>query len=146
MANFTFDTLKGWSLDTFCVQDYVGYIHNQHSKNSNVPLVKAGEYFAGLVLFDGDTEETVMSFLKMCKVAGVSILRIDFSNITLTDEGKNSSSGLEIPLSMSLVQSIKTLNLTNLASLGDFRAIVAVAKLQRDLITGTSYRQWIKQI
>ena len=88
MANFTFDTLKGWGLDSFCVQDYVGYIHNQHSKNSNVPLVKAGEYFAGLVLFDGDTEEAVMSCLKRCKVAGVSILRIDFSNITLTDEGE----------------------------------------------------------
>lgn len=80
--------LKDGGLDTFCVQDYVGYIHNQHSKNSNVPLVKTGEYFAGMVLFDGDTEETIISFLRMCKVAGVSILRIDFSNITLTDEGE----------------------------------------------------------
>lgn len=88
MANFTFDTLKGWGMDTFCVQDYAGYIHNQHNENSNVSLVKTGEYFAGMVLFDGDTEETVISFLRMCKVAGVSILRIDFSNITLTDEGE----------------------------------------------------------
>lgn len=88
MANFTFNTLKEWGLDTFCVQDYAGYIHNQHNENSNVPLVKTGEYFAGMVLFDGDTKETVISFLRMCKVAGVSILRIDFSNITLTDEGE----------------------------------------------------------
>lgn len=88
MANFTFSTLKDFGLDTFCVQDYVGYIYNQHDKNSTVPLVKAGEYFAGLVLFDGDTEKTVISFLGMCKIAGVSLLRIDFSNITLTDEGK----------------------------------------------------------
>lgn len=88
MANFTFNTLKGWGLDTFCVQDYVGYIYNQHNENSNVPLVKAGEYFAGLVLFDDDTPETVISFLRMCHVADVSVLRIDFSNITLTDDGR----------------------------------------------------------
>lgn len=88
MANFTFDTFKRWGMDTFCVQDYVGYIHNQHSENSNIPLVKTGEYFAGIVLFDGDTEETVISFLRMCNVAGVSVLRIDFSNITQTDEGE----------------------------------------------------------
>lgn len=88
MAHFTFNTLKEWGLDTFCVQDYVGYIHNQHDANSNIPLVKAGERFAGLVLFDVDIPDTVISFLRMCHVADVSVLRIDFSNITQTDEGR----------------------------------------------------------
>lgn len=87
MAQFTFNTLKEWGLDTFCIRDYVEYISYQHDKNS-AALVRAGEYFAGLVLFDGDTEETVISFLRMCHVADVSVLRIDFSNITRTDEGE----------------------------------------------------------
>ena len=138
MAQFTFDTLKGWGMDTFCVQDYVGYIHNQHSENSNVPLVKAGEYFAGLVLFDGDTEETVISFLRMCKVAALCFVLTSQTSLRQTRE-RSSLSGLETALSMNLVQPIRTLSLTSSASLGDFRAIAA-AKLQRDSITANLYR------
>lgn len=115
-------------MDTFCVQDYAGYIYNQHDKDSTVPLVKAGEYFACLVLFDGDTEETVISFLRMCKVAGVSILRINFSNITLTDEGKEFIKWVGDSIKYELGAIYKDLKSYEFSFTwgGGFRAIVAV--------------------
>ena len=82
MAQLTWKTLKEWGMDTFCVQDYLGYVTNERNKDSLIPRVKSNEYFAGMVIFDEDNEETVSGFINMCKRIHPSIICIDFSNIT----------------------------------------------------------------
>lgn len=82
MAQLTWKTLKEWGMDTFCVQDYLGYVTKERNEDSLIPRVKSNEYFAGMVIFDEDNEETISSFINMCKCIHPSIICIDFSNIT----------------------------------------------------------------
>lgn len=82
MAQLTCCSLKGFGLDTFCVEDYVEYVNDAFKKNVNIPRVRTQERFAGMVVFDDDTEETIGGFIRMCKWAKPSIICIDFSNIT----------------------------------------------------------------
>lgn len=89
MATLTFKTLKQWGMDTFCVQDYIGYIEDARKEDKYLGPVHDNERFAGMVLFDGDTIETVNAFLHLCWEADVSIFRIDFSNICGTPENKD---------------------------------------------------------
>lgn len=89
MATLTFKTLKQWGMDTFCVQDYIDYIEDARKEDKHLGPVRDNERFAGIVLFDGDTIETVNAFLHFCREADVSIFRIDFSNITDTPENKD---------------------------------------------------------
>ncbi len=86
MAQLTCCSLKGFGLDTFCVQDYAAYVEEMFKKNINIPRVRTKERFAGMVVFDEDTEETVEGFIKMCKWSKPSVICIDFSNLT-SDEG-----------------------------------------------------------
>lgn len=81
MAELTCCSIKGFGLETFCVQDYASYIDAQFKKNINIPRVRCNEKFAGMVIFDHDTEETITGFLRMCKWSKPSVVCIDFSNI-----------------------------------------------------------------
>lgn len=89
MATLTFKTLKQWGMDTFCVQDYIDYIEDARKEDKHLGPVRDNERFAGMILFDGDTIETVNAFLHLCREADVSIFRIDFSNISGTPENKD---------------------------------------------------------
>lgn len=82
MAQLTWKTLKEWGMDSFCVQDYIGYVTRERNKDSLIPRVKSNEYFAGIVIFDDDNKETITSFIHMCKCIHPSIISIDYSNIT----------------------------------------------------------------
>lgn len=88
MATLTFKTLKQWGMDTFCVRDYIGYIEDARKEDKRLGPVWGGERFAGMILYDGDTFETVDAFLHLCWEADVSIFRIDFSNMSGTPENK----------------------------------------------------------
>lgn len=88
MATLTFKTLKEWGMDTFCVRDYIGYIEDARKEDKHLGPVWGGERFAGMILYDGDTFETVNAFLHLCWEADVSIFRINFSNMSGTPENK----------------------------------------------------------
>lgn len=81
MAQLTYKTLKEWGTDTFCVQDYVGYVNIERKMNSNIPRVRVDEKFAGMVIFNNDNQETISSFIAMCKIIKPSIICVDFSNV-----------------------------------------------------------------
>ena len=87
MAQLTCCSLKGFGLDAFCVQDYAAYVEEMFKKNINIPRVRSNERFAGMVVFDEDTEETVGGFIELCKWSKPSVICIDFSNLTSDGNG-----------------------------------------------------------
>ena len=84
MATLNFETFAEWGSDSFCVQDYKGYLKGRGI--SIHPLYFDNFKLAGLVLFDDDTPDTIEAFLNMAKAARASIILIEFCN--LTDEKK----------------------------------------------------------
>ena len=84
MATLNFETFAEWGSDSFCVQDYKGYLKGRGI--SIHPLYFDNFKLAGLVLFDDDTPDTIEAFLNMAKAARASIILIELCN--LTDEKK----------------------------------------------------------
>lgn len=87
MAQLTCCSLQGFGLDTFCVQDYAAYVEDMSKKNIRIPRVRSKERFAGMVVFNDDTEETVSGFINMCKWSKPSVVCVDFSNLTSDGDG-----------------------------------------------------------
>lgn len=87
MAQLVYKTLEEWGTDTFCVQDYTGYVNIERKTNSNIPRVRVDEKFAGMVIFNNENQETISSFIAMCKIIKPSIICVDFSNVDNKNRG-----------------------------------------------------------
>ena len=79
MAELTFTTLDKWGMDSFCIQDYEGYLKDNGLNIQTLQLSTLN--LAGLVLFDTDTPYTIEAFLEMAKAAQASIILIEFCNL-----------------------------------------------------------------
>lgn len=89
MADISYTTLKEWGMDTFIVQDYIGYIENEIREVGNIPELCKDEYFAGMIIYSKEDLHSVLSFIKLCRAAGVSCIRIDYSHLDNNDNNKN---------------------------------------------------------
>lgn len=89
MADISYTTLKEWGMDTFIVQDYIGYVENEIREVGNIPELRKDEYFAGMIIYSKEDLRSALSFIKLCRAAGVSCIRIDYSHLDNNDDNKN---------------------------------------------------------
>ena len=89
MADIRYTTWKEWGMDTFIVQDYIGYIHDKRKEYDGIPRICQNEKFAGIIIYGKEDLLSVSEFIKLCWAARVSCIRIDFSHLDNNDYNRD---------------------------------------------------------
>ena len=89
MADIRFTTLKAWGMDTFIVQDYIGYVEDMIREVGNIPEIRKNEYFAGIIIYGKEDLLSASDFVRLCRAAGVSCIRIDYSHLDNSEANRD---------------------------------------------------------
>lgn len=83
-----YDTVKAFGMDSFAVADYTEYLHDQGYEDEELnecQVYGINNFLAGAVIFDDDSNDSILAFINMAVEAKPQIIMIDFSHITAYD-------------------------------------------------------------
>lgn len=88
MADIILKKIKDWGNDSFCVQDYKGYLDDNVALN--IIEFNENEYIAGIILYDSDNIDTLKAFYNLCQFERIPLILVEFVNI------KNANMAIEL--------------------------------------------------